>query len=245
MIRAVLLLLPALAWAAVSPGIEGRLVAELPAGLSALSDPQAPLMLRIAVREALADGRCRYDLRYIGNEPGKRDLLDCLRDGSGRRPAGLLTVEIASLLPAGQAALSDPPPEATAPLGGWKPWLLALAGIWILAVLIVLRPRRRSAAATVAPLPTLVELLTPLVEAAASGSLDVPGQARLERLLLAFWRERLALDRLEPAAALARLRAHPEAGALLRGTDAWLHQPPGRAAVDVATLLAPYRHGAA
>ena len=45
--------------------------------------------------------------------------------------------------------------------------------------------------------------------------------------------------------ALARLRAYPEAGALLRGTDAWLHQPPGRAAVDVAALLAPYRGGAA
>lgn len=245
MIRVALLLLPALAWAAVSPGIEGRLVAELPAGLIALSDPQAPLMLRIAACEALPDGRCRYDLRYIGNEPGQRDLLDGLRDGGGRRPVGTLPVEIATLLPPGQAALSDPPAEAAAPLGGWMPWLLALAGAWLLAVLIVLRPRRRTATAPSAPMPTLVELLTPLAEAAASGQLDVEGQARLERLLLAFWRERLALDQLEPAAALARLRAHPEAGALLRGTDAWLHQPPGRAAVDVAALLAPYRGGAA
>ena len=65
---------------------------------------------------------------------------------------------------------------------------------------------------------------------------------RLERLLLAFWRRRCDLAGLEPAAALARLRAHPEAGALLRGTDAWLHQPPGRAeTVDVEALLAPYR----
>ena len=58
-------------------------------------------------------------------------------------------------------------------------------------------------------------------------------------------RLRLGLDGLEPVAALVRLRAHPEAGALLRGTDAWLHQPPGRVAVDVAALLAPYRGGAA
>lgn len=244
MIRAALLLLPALAWAAVSPGIEGRQVAELPAGLSALADPQAPLLLRIAGREALPDGRCRYDLRYIGNEPGRRDLLDGLRDGRGRRPEGTLPVEIVSLLPPGQAALSDPPSEPQAPLGGWTPWLLALAGAWLVAVLIALWPRRRTAPATSAPLPTLVELLTPLAEAAANGRLDAEGQARLERLLLAFWRERLALDRLEPTAALARLRAHPEAGALLRGTDAWLHQPPGRAAVDVAALLAPYRGGA-
>lgn len=245
MIRVGLLLLPALAWAAVSPGIEGRLVAELPAGLTALSDPQAPLMLRIAGREALSGGRCRYDLRYIGNEPGQRDLLDCLRDGAGHRPAGALTVEIAALLPPGQAALSDPPAEASAPLGGWTLWLLAFAGAWLLAVLILLWPRRRAASAPVAPPPTIVELLTPLVEAAAGGRLDAAGQARLERLLLAFWRARLDLDGLEPAVALARLRAHPEAGALLRGTDAWLHQPPGRAAVDVVALLAPYRGGAA
>lgn len=245
MIRIALLLLPALAWAAVSPGIEGRLVAELPAGLTALADPQAPLMLRIARRELLPDGRCRYDLRYIGNEPGQRDLLDGLRDGGGRRPVGTLPVEIIALLPPGQAALSDPPAEAIAPLGGWTRWLLVLAGAWLLAVLVLLWPRRRSAAAPIAPMPTLVELLTPLVEAAASGGLDVAGQARLERLLLAFWRERLGLDGLEPVAALVRLRAHPEAGALLRGTDAWLHQPPGRVAVDVAALLAPYRGGAA
>lgn len=245
MIRVALLLLPALAWAAVSPGIEGRQVAELPAGLAALSDPQAPLMLRIAAREGLPDGRCRYDLRYIGNEPGRRDLLDYLRDGAGRRPEGSVQVEIASLLPPGQAGLHDPPSEPSAPLGGWTPWLLGLAGAWLIAVLLLLRPRRRAAVVPATPMPSLAELLRPLVESAAAGRLDVEGQARLERLLLAFWRGRLDLDRLEPAAALSRLRADPEAGALLRGTDAWLHQPPGRAAVDVAALLAPYRGGAA
>lgn len=245
MIRVALLLLPAVAWAAVSPGIEGRQVAELPAGLSALADPQAPLMLRIAAREVLPGGRCRYDLRYIGNEPGRRDLLDCLRDEAGHRPEGALPVEIVPLLPPGQAALSDPPGEPLAPLGGWTPWLLGLAGAWLVAVLILLRPRRRAAVVPAAAMPSLAELLTPLVESAAAGRLDVDGQARLERLLLAFWRDRLGLDRLEPAAALSRLRAHPEAGALLRGTDAWLHHPPGREAVDVAALLAPYRGGAA
>lgn len=245
MIRAVLLLLPILASAAVSPGIEGRLVAELPTGLSAVADPQAPLMLRIAGREVLADGRCRYDLRYIGNEPGRRDLLDCLRDGGGQRPEGTLPVEIVALLPEGWTGLADPPAEAPSPLGGWTAWLLALGGAWLLAAIVLLRPRRRAAVAPPAPQPTLAELLAPLAEAAADGRLDAAEQARLERLLLAFWRDRLALGSLEPAVALARLRAHPEAGALLRGTDAWLHQPPGRAAVDVAALLAPYRGGAA
>ncbi len=243
--RLLLCLLPAVAMAAVSPGIEGRLSAELPAGLSATADPQAPLMLRIAGREDLADGRCRYDLRYIGNEAGRHDLGSCLRDGQGRRPPGLpaLPVEITALLPAGlDGELAPPPAEQPPPLGGWSRWLVAGGVVWLLTLAALLWRRRQPAAAPPAPPPDLATQLAPLVEAAVRGGLDSTGQARLERLLLAFWRERCGLEDLDQATALARLRAHPEAGALLRGTDAWLHQPPGRgAAVEVEALLAPYR----
>ena len=43
------------------------------------------------------------------------------------------------------------------------------------------------------------------------------------------------------AAALAALRAHPEAGALLRALEQWLHSPEGAADADVEALLRPYR----
>jgi hypothetical protein len=65
--------------------------------------------------------------------------------------------------------------------------------------------------------------------------------AELERLLLAYWRQRLELDRAGPGQAMTALRGHAEAGALLRQLDSWLHQPRPSARVDVEALLAPYQ----
>jgi hypothetical protein len=68
----------------------------------------------------------------------------------------------------------------------------------------------------------------------------VADQARLENLLLGYWRQRLDLEALDPSAAMASLREHPEAGALLRALEDWLHRPPGTARVDLDAVLAPY-----
>ena len=38
-----------------------------------------------------------------------------------------------------------------------------------------------------------------------------------------------------------QLKAHDEAGPLLRGLEDWLHRPPDTATVDIPTLLEPYR----
>ena len=59
-------------------------------------------------------------------------------------------------------------------------------------------------------------------------------------MLLGHWRERLGLDSQDLAEATARLRAHPEAGALLRALEDWLHRPPGSVKVDIDAVLAPY-----
>jgi hypothetical protein len=60
-------------------------------------------------------------------------------------------------------------------------------------------------------------------------------------LLLTYWRRRLNLQGIEPFAAVALLRDHEQAGALLRQVEAWLHKPGGAGEVDLAGLLAPYR----
>jgi hypothetical protein len=60
-------------------------------------------------------------------------------------------------------------------------------------------------------------------------------------MLLGYWRHRLALHDLPMAEAVSRLKAHPQAGALLRALEDWLHRPPGSASVDVAAVLAPYK----
>jgi hypothetical protein len=83
------------------------------------------------------------------------------------------------------------------------------------------------------------------VEAAIAGSLAPAGQARLELLLIAFWRQRLGLADGTVEAALAGLRGHAEAGILLGQLDQWLHQrPAGNGQADVAAILRPYRDAA-
>jgi hypothetical protein len=80
------------------------------------------------------------------------------------------------------------------------------------------------------------------VESALAGNLSRAQQAELERTLLAFWRRRLNLDQTKAAEAMAALRSHPEAGALLGQLEAWLHRPGGAGEVDVNALLKPYQN---
>ena len=103
--------------------------------------------------------------------------------------------------------------------------------------------KRRPAVVDVAPVraPTFAERLRPLVERAADGKLGVEGQAQLERLLMGYWRERLQLPEQRMADALRSLKAHPEAGELLRAIEGWLHRPGGIPQQEVARLLHPYR----
>jgi hypothetical protein len=68
-------------------------------------------------------------------------------------------------------------------------------------------------------------------------------QASLELLLLHYWRDRLGIADAPAATAIATLRAHPEAGTLIRAVERWLHAPgagDARPAEDIAALLAPY-----
>lgn len=92
-----------------------------------------------------------------------------------------------------------------------------------------------------APPPGYAERMRPLVEAAAAGNLTVDGQAELERLMTGYWREKLALPDSRMAEALAALKRHPEAGALLRAMERWLHRPGGATREEIRSLLEPYQ----
>jgi len=207
---------------------------------------RAAVVVRIADRQRVAEGM-RYDLRWIGAEPGTYDLARFLVDGDGQSVPTLPTipVRVVAILPPGMPdaldRLSPPPSE---PMGGYRVVLILLGCVWLTVLPWLWRRRRRPAApAVVEPTPDLLAQLRVLVEQARTASLDAPALARLERLLLSHWRERLDLDDLDASAALQRLRAHPEAGALLRQLDAWLHVRPGTVLVDVEELLAPYAQG--
>ena len=65
-------------------------------------DDRAPLVVRIANRELVADGT-RYDLRWLGAVPGSYDLTRFLVDVEGHALDGIapITVTVSSVLPPG------------------------------------------------------------------------------------------------------------------------------------------------
>ena len=211
-------------------------------------DLQSPLLVRLAGYEQLADGRFACDLEFIGTEIGVFDLRDVLVFDRGGSPASLepIPIEIVSNLAVDaptDLVLATPPGNTLE--GGYTVGLVVIAGLWLLAPLLVLaarlgRPR-------IEPVPeepeeTLAERIAPLVDAAASRSLSITEQGRLELLLYAHWQERLQLQADLPQA-VAHLRTDREAGRLLRAVERWLHDPksPEPTPEEIAELLEPYR----
>jgi hypothetical protein len=216
------------------------------------ADDRAKVAVRIADRAEDA-GATIYDLRFIAQRTGEYDLRSFLEhiDGTPVTDGPAMPVAVGAILPEDAGSdlfdiASRPPPR----LGGYRTFLIAAGVLWAVPLVYVIARRalRRRPAPPSPPArpPTLADQLRPLVEAAMAGTLSVQGRARLEMLLLAYWRERLDLRGIPHADAIARLKAHAEAGALVRRLEAWLHRPaaPQDEPVDVAVLLRPYRDAA-
>jgi hypothetical protein len=252
-IVALLVCVPTLAATLPTVGMEGRVEIDLP-GRRLEARPvneKAPLVLRIASVVPGGDRTSHYDLRYIGLVPGKHDLKDYLAraDGSSVEDLPPIPVEVAPLLPENyDGQLVPMAPTRSAWFGGYRMAGVVVVAAWLLLLvpLIFVRRKKRADEAT-APPPrplTLADRLRPLLDRAAGDTLSADDKGRLERMLLAHWQRRLKLAGADPAAAITAMRDHPEAGALLRSLEDWLHRPPGtsRAFADVAALLEPYRH---
>jgi hypothetical protein len=220
----------------------GPAVAALPV------DENSPVVLRIAKQTESGDSTI-YEIRYLGTKPGRYDLRSYLRYLDGRSPAELppMIVSVVSVLPADHNGQLDELAYPSLPrawpyravmIAAGGLWLVPLA--WLLARAAVRRKPRAAAPATTEP--TLADELHPLVEGAIAGSLSAAEQARLELLLVAYWRKQLDLCGCSTEAALAQLRGHPEAGILLEQLDQWLHRRPGsNGEINVAAILRPYR----
>lgn len=190
----------------------------------------------------------RYDLRYFGFVPGEYDLAQYLRNADDTAPTNLapIPVRISGILPEDHdGKLIEDKSDGVSLPGSYTAWLIGLGVVWLIAAwpLFLLGHKRKT------PLgqaqdegPDLAERLRPLVEQAANGTLDTDGRARLERMIFSHWREQLGLPTDGDLAELHhQLKAHVEAGPLLRGIEDWLHRPPGTTTVEIAALLAPYR----
>ena len=136
-----------------------------------------------------------------------------------------------------------------------RTWQIVIGVLWVIGLFVILFGRRRRQTDDVgqqeAGPRTLADRLRPLVEGARSGGLDDTRRAELERLLLAYWRQRRNLEDEKISAAIMTLRKDPEASPLFLKLEEWLHQPQsarsadeapgGDIAADIATLLEPYR----
>lgn len=232
-------------------GIEGSVSIILPrADYRPLPlDDRTELILRIDKITALASNQHRYEFFYMGLEPGGYKLADFLIRPDGSRPdeLGELRLHVRSLLPDDHdGRLNAYTPRRFPFIGGYRAFLGLLACLWVGGLALYLYVTRKKPAiesvALVQPPPSFAERLRPLVEEAAAGRLNVEGQANLERLLMGYWRDKLDLPHLRMAEALARLKAHAEAGELLRALERWLHRPGHVTSQEIASLLQPYRN---
>lgn len=205
---------------------------------------ESPIRLRVLKTWPHGE-HLRYDLEWMGLEPGTFDLVEYLerKDGSGKDGLEPVRVTVKALLPFGEFEPGETQPKRAAEVGGYTTTQIVLGVFWgigLLAILFVGR-KRLPRSAPPAPKPTLADRLRPLVEKVASGDADEAHKAELERLLVAFWRSRLDLGDKKAVDAIVAIKKHDEAGALLRQVEAWLHAPEPPGDIDVQKLLEPYR----
>ena len=230
-------------------GMEGRITIPLPGEKleAAPVGDKSKIILRI--HDVFPHGTDhRYDLRYFGFVPGEYDLAKFLRNTNGAMPTNLppITVRIRGILPEDHDGklIEDETGGLSLP-GSYTAWLIGLSVVWFIAAwpLFLLGRKKKTPLGQAEDVgPDLAERLRPLVELAANGTLDTDGRARLERMIFSHWRERLDLPEDGDLTELHhQLKAHGEAGPLVRGLEDWLHRPPGTATVDIPALLEPYR----
>ncbi len=209
-----------------------------------LQDRHQAFVLRvIAVYPHGTDNR--YDLEFYALEPGEYNLAEYLTrtDANSTEAIPTLSVRVDATLPAGQIAPSKLATSPLPALGGYKAFWFVGALLWLgglYALLNVGRKRLVPEEAVVAEHASLADRLRPLVQSARDGTLAAEQRAALERVLIAYWCQRLHLSDVAPGKVMSKLREHAEAGPLVRSLEEWLHCPDPPKSVDIDMLLKPY-----
>lgn len=191
----------------------------------------------------------RYSIEYWGMEPGVFDLRDFLVRVDEASTADLppLLVQVKSVTVVENGQLNDLAVTEIPWVGGYRLWVALGAVAWVMVAIGIFTWGRKSKSAAVGEAAvqkpvTWAEKLEPLVRRSQSGEILPEEQASLERLLVAFWRDKLRLNDLTADAALEQIKEDPEAGVLLSQLELWLHSPNPERNVDIRPLLEPYRH---
>lgn len=213
-----------------------------------LRDADTPLIVRIQRNESPT----QYSVRFIGNVPGQFDLRDWLEhaDGSPLQSAQPMIVSIVSTLPNDpRSDLFEVDRFQPGFSGGYRLALVLIGMAWLGVPIVVIVSRiltrpKAVQAKSVVPALSLADQLRPLVETAALGQLSTNDKARLELLLLRYWRQEANLPHADMAVAITKLRTHSQAGPILTAVERWLHAEDlarPESVQDVLRLLEPFR----
>jgi hypothetical protein len=216
-------------------GVEQAVIIRYP-GPRLIAQPYrrgASVNLRIADQVQL-DGVRVYDVRYVVNLPGEFDVTDYLATADGT-PLD----DLPSFVVSGQTRLTKDIESRIREIEDvgvhiWHGYYETLVGLgviwilWLLGLIFVGRPPRPAKPAPAVPPRTLAEQIAPYVERLASGDLTTEDKARLEILLLRFWRQRLEQQDHRLAADCRQLRGSEPWGRAYRTLEAWLHDPTAR-----------------
>lgn len=231
----------------ITIGVEGRQVVTIPGPrLTAIPYTHGDaLAVRIADMEPIRDG-FRYDLRYMAYGPGRHDLREYLLDERQQPASGLpeMPVTVVALLPKEESGkLLETPPTPIDLHTNYRWGMGLLWSLWGLLLLPLFfygrKPRSR---VVVSPPPSVPERLRSLLEHAAHSDLTVEQQTDIEKLLLAFWAERLQLPKERLIETLDELRKHPTAGEHVSRVERWLHRRDGRSNGSIARELLASLH---
>lgn len=211
-------------------------------------ETDSPLVVR--VQRSLTPSQ--YEARFIGNIAGEFDLRDWLEhtDGSPMDRAQPMLVQIISTLPKDpRSDLFEVDGFQPGFAGGYRLVMILLALVWLAVPLVVIVRRilakpQIHAVEVVIPPPTLAEKLRPLIAAAAQGELCTSDKARLELLLLHYWRREAQLPGADMAHSIQQLRSHPQAGPMISALEKWLHSAEASSNPEsierVLQLLSPF-----
>ena len=226
----------------ITIGVEGRQAVTISGPrLSAIPYTHGDVLaVRIADAVPVKDG-FRYDLRFMAYGPGRHDLREYLLDERQQPVSGLpeMTVSVAALLPKDESGqLLETPPTPIDLRTNYRRGMGLLWCLWGLLLLPLFfygrKPRSR---VVVPPPPTIPERLRSLLENAAHSELTVEQQTDIEKLLLAFWAERLQLPQERLVETLDELRKHQTAGEQISRVEKWLHSSDARGNGSVAREL--------
>lgn len=210
-------------------------------------DDRTELLLNIESVTPSDAGGFRYEIHYMGLEPGTYSLADFLMLPDGTRPLEIkdFHLQVRAELPLDHDGQLEQMSAAPFPfIGGYRIFLGFLGLLWVAGIVIFIRSYRKrkvvAVEAIVVPQPGFAERIRPLVESAAAGTISLEEKTLLERLLMGFWREQRGLTESRVAEAILLLKQDPVAGELLRAMERWLHRPGGSPAAEINGLLEPY-----